>query len=433
MTRYRRVREQGEFTPITRTIDFVGYDGSTSSSSYDTKALEGETKYMVDYVTSNYAARSGKGDVIMSPMSSTVEQRTIYSSNLSVKEYLGGSNYNTYNMTNGYYMLSRALAYHMDIPIDINQLETLAGTAAAADISAPDFQGTVFLAELRETLRFLRAPLSTITNTVKRAKRQARKQKKEFSKLSLAKRRRIAQQGRYSTTYQGKLINGELALADFVSANWLQYRYGIVPLQHDIVDFMSALTLKAAPVNRKTARGYAFNTGSDSTVLTSSTGHVDITKNLQTTRRVEVRAGILYSWTHTDTFGMNLRELPIGLWEAIPGSFLFDWFSNAADVFRAITPKQGVTRHADWTTRVDVTESLSNGTMSSNDTPGEILSWDLITTPTSKESILTTKKKRDAGNKVGFATFPIPFEGELGTKRIIDSLSLLTQLLLSKI
>lgn len=430
---YERERSDGAHEPLSCTLDFVGYDGSESSYTSSTKSLEGETRWMKDYVSSNYLERSGRGEIVNNGMHSSKELRTASATTLITSEFLGGSNYNSYTFKNGWYLLRRNPITHEAINIDIDQLKTLAGTSAHASISAPEFQGLVFLAELRETLRFIRSPLASITNTVKRAKRNARRQKKAFSKLSKAKRQRIARSGRYSDTYQNKLVNGELALTDFMSANWLTYRYGIVPMQHDVLDFASAITLKAAPVDRKTARGYAYNSDTSTNDLYSTPSHLLVHKQVKTHRLVEVRAGVLYSWTHTDTFGMNLRELPGALWEAVPFSFMADWAINLADWVRAVTPKIGVVRHADWTSVKDVTYTESVGQVTGTDTPGQILSWDVTTPSSSFETLRSEEKVREPGTNIGFATYPIPFDGDLGTKRLIDTASILHQLLLSKI
>jgi len=384
----------------------VGPNAGSISDAY------GTTKMMWDWVTPKYQQLSSDGRVIVKPMNQIIEERSMSGVAPKLDRYSGSplELASTYTYGDGQWLLTSGvnhlgLVQHLLVDLDVSQLSVLAGTSARANINPPEFQGLVFLAELRETLKFLKSPLTAWNRYLRNKQRSARRKKSRMSNAEYAKKH-----GR--------------TLADYITSGWLSYRYGALPLIYDVNDAVEALT-RVALTNRQTARGYAQNYGEESATQEFIGGSVSFSKDKETTRKVELRAGILYEYDYHDTFGVGIEQVPITIWEVIPFSFVADWFVNVNDYIGAITPKAGVKVLGSWTVKNDVTETKASGSSSS----GTDSKWINTVASESTEVLTTTVKSRYVGTELGIATRPLPYSGDIGKKRILDTLSLTFQLL----
>jgi len=147
---------------------------------------------------------------------------------------------------------------------------------------------------------------------------------------------------------------------------------------------------------------------------------------------VNVRAGILYEYHRSpDTFGIGLSEVPVAGWEAIPFSFVADWFFNIGSYIEAITPISGVKRLGSWTTtRIELSTTRStwwNDAGTHANGQSRVITADGTVT----EKYVTVSKNRRPGISVGLATKVSPLSGDIGKKRILDLVALGTQVLKS--
>jgi hypothetical protein len=250
----------------------------------------------------------------------------------------------------GYYAIDRknGPSGHLPVSIDVQGLLTQASTQAASNVRAPIFDGLVFVAELNETMRFLRNPIGGWVRFLEYAKRQKRRN----SRLDGTK------------------------VIDFISSNWLAYRYAVRPLVFDTINLIDAVnkTIEGQEPKRFTARGTASDAGSESYTGLSSSYAANVRLNTSTSRNVSVRAGILYeSKAGADNFGTSLYRIPVALWEVVPFSFVVDWFINIGDYVGAISPKVGVKVLGSWTGVKDTQTSNTTSHVESLDDTGDTI------------------------------------------------------------
>jgi hypothetical protein len=216
-------------------------------------------------------------------------------------------------------------------------------------------------------------------------------------------------------------------LADFIGDNWLAYRYAYRPIVQDIQGGMDALFRLQEPLtNRFTARGYAADTYTHN--LDWSTGLFDYTKSTKTD--ISVRTGVLYEQSGTfDPYGFGAAEIPIAVWEAIPFSFVADWFVNVGSFIGALTPRAGVTRLATWTTTKTKSTTIFTGVQPR-------ASSGAITVLSSSPCIMTYESEalqRVPGVQLGLAYNPLPYPKDwFGGRRVADSLALANSILRSR-
>lgn len=281
------------------------------------------------------------------------------------------------------------------VSIDTN-LQALAATAALGGVDSPVLQGLVSIAELRETIGYLRDPAESFVTLCKKARR--------------AKVRNY----RYNA----------LTVSDYISSQWLSYRYAMRPIIADFQNGVEALVTSRNPVpDRKTSRGFA----SDSDSYESSYASGDYDYVIKTTKERQVRAGVLYATLGTyDAFGVNLAQLPSAGYELIPFSFVVDWFANIGTYVSAISPKYGTQQLASWTTTTETTNIHWQGTRSRIAAPRYIR----YTSPlTITENVTTVHRTPGANAAIAWEG---SFLGGSPATRVSDALALAFQVLRSK-
>jgi hypothetical protein len=194
------------------------------------------------------------------------------------------------------------------------------------------FQGYVFLGELRETLHLLRHPTQTLHNLCS-----------DFLG-TLRKRKRANPRG---------WLNG-------LGSLWLEQSFGWNPLMADIRDAISAYdrftqpsqTVRISAGSRKT-----YDCGQDPDpwkvgVSRPVCGGLNWLKKLSNRSETHVvrYKGALRArvecprWGDYSLFGFNPQEFIPAAWELLPWSFLVDYFTNIGDILDAtITSERDVT------------------------------------------------------------------------------------------
>jgi len=406
-----RTRTKGSVETTPTTMNRTRFTASTGKFTFADVAYQngpfnyGQTETMHDIVTSRYHERSSKGEVIVNPMVKTKWELTMVPGGFSFQNNPGTSNDFT-DTYDGFYSIDRKGGPNGHLPVDIalRELRVRAGTNAAAAVEEPTFESLTFLAELNETVKFLRNPVEGYVKWL----RYMRNVKKS----------------RHPAKHHYRLY-------DFIADNWLSYRYGVRPLIHDAQSLMKAMNESDRRPKRRTARGFASDQNYDSASYISGTYSANVQVDTQTTRNVKVRAGILYEVTTTlenNKYGTSLSDILPAAWEAIPFSFVADWFANVGPYLRTVVPKIGVRSLGSWTVTED--ERITNTTSyieSLDDTNDVILNPGHCT-----EVLRTTTKSRDPGVDVGLTFKSSNFNlAKLGVDRIDDLSALGRQLLKS--
>lgn len=387
---------------------------STSSRSTTFDYPQGSLESMSDMVIPGYRSRSAKGEIFNNPMSKYTAERKV-----EVGTFVGGWRYKStdsaaHRHCSDHYRESVPGAPgalnahgsetgHLGGDIDLQNLIVSAGTQAASNVDTPVFAGATFLAELRETIHFLRNPLGSFNNFLRDAKRSKNRTASGRAKV----------------------------LGKFIEDNWLSYRFAVRPLVRDIDNAAVAIkqTVHGDQPKRQTARGSATDSESPTVSGVCTDTRYEYTQHTSTT--VSVRAGVLYEFLRSpDTFGVDLKDIPVAMWEAIPYSFVVDRFLNIGSFIEAIQPKAGIRQLAAWTTiqkSSNTTRSTRMTNLPSQNGRTGFIDSDGLTT----EQFSSVSTTRDPGITVGYAYNPNPltWKGEVDVSGIIDLVALGTQLL----
>lgn len=431
MSAIRRTRSENDTTPLPTSYSAVRKDAWTCDTSERTETLDfpvnvGISREMSDCVVPGFARRSARGEVFNNPMSKT---KTIRTCNLGPRSYTVNYTGNanpppdcTFSWTCGSspaaLNIMGGATGHLDLPdINVSRLRSLAGTQATAAIDSPEFQGAVFLAELRETIGYLSNPLRSYQKFLTKVRRDKRKGEPR------------------NPRYHGKRGQSRLlSTREYLSQEWLSYRYALRPIAYDTSDALDAIVKVVSGVEpvRKTARGSASATSS-----TNSSGPAPGSSSYEfdqeTRRTVDVRAGVLYELSRSsDTFGVDLLDLPLAAWEAIPFSFIADWFANIGPFISAISPVSGVNRLASWTSVKTIDDTSRNAWW---ETGGSIAGFgDRIISANGMvtETYFTETYSRTPGLQVDLVLENSPLTGDIGKKRILDLIALSSETLRSQ-
>lgn len=391
---------------------------TTESRSLAFDYPQGSIESFTDVVIPGYHARSAKGEIFNNPMSSSKTERSV-----EMGTFTGGWHYKKsdtgHRHCSDYYRESVSGAPgalnahgvpvgHLGHDINVQNLIDDAGTQAYAAIDNPTFDGGVFIAELRETISFVRNPLRAFNDALEEVRVRKNRTSSGRSKI----------------------------LGSFLRDNWLSYRYGFRPIVMDIED--AAVAVAQTVLNEKPKRKTARGSSSDNQRKTSSgsvSGDSRYDHQTETSTSIEVRAGVLYEFFRSpDTFGTDWVRAPVAAWEAIPYSFVVDRFFNVGSFIEAIVPKAGIRHLSAWTTVTRIQETQRSTRMVYlPDSVGRVgfIDSDGLTT----ERYSTVTKTRTPGIRLGLAMKPDPFglrDSDLEIAFITDLVALGSQLLRSK-
>lgn len=396
-----RTTGPGFVKPYSWAIDRTTCAGSNYRLSSGTVGIQtGWTKVTTDSVTPNFRRRILRGEIINNSYSSVYTLKTGSATGALVGTYtpscsgstvktevqtrlIGGGGYDAFLGSAG----------------PIGQAKILAGTQALANVSDPDVSGLVELAELHKTIAMIRDPIGNIKDFI--------------------------QWIRGSKRYRNSPAKN---LGSFISGEWLRYRYGIAPLVGSVNGIMKAIKNEKTS-KRKTARGYAKIDYPTNTMTPIVTGYSwsTSTQGCTASGYVQVRAGVLYE--HTFDLGMRYgfygSEIPSAAWELVPYSFVADWFVNAGDFIRAITPRASVNYLADWTTTIDYRKFARY----ESSAPKTVSNWSISDTRYGWQTTETLTKSRSPGVSVGVTQKSITFNRSADWNHLADAFSLITGML----
>lgn len=355
-----RSRSRGAITPVAgASYQEIYCNGSYkhNSTGLSSSYSQGDASVCIDTVHPNFHKRKLAGEIMNTPISlhrdvfagQNTSNYTITYVNPNhtctgtnfIKQMSGQSHLRNMNLTPGY-----GCPYDWYKELESNQMAVSVGTKAWAGIQAPHVQGTVLAAELGKTFAMLASPLKNLRRLIEQIKKS-----KRYKRWTVEQRRahRIA------------------SVSQFISDEWLRYRYGIVPLMMDIDGIMKLLA-ESVVSPRLTSRASGSFESDDLMATTSysegSSGY--FAGSTITTRKVKVRisCGILYEHQASaqSRYGYDLSQQASAIWELIPYSFLVDWAVNIGDTIEAFSHKAGVKVLAQWTTThvVDAKSAVAN-------------------------------------------------------------------------
>jgi hypothetical protein len=340
----------------------------TNSTSTRLSPHSGVAKVMTDEVVPGFKKNSSQGAVYCNPMNS--EKRTCSFSGsttwtITKKTACTPGAAGTLTETYPYYMT----AVHNVQPstyvarIDASSAITSAITEAYAGVAEPDLQGLVSLAELKKTIAMLRRPFMGLRNYLDQFR-------PDWSGGSSNKRKKRSPK----------------AQAEAVAQQWLEYRYGIIPLMMDIEGVLKALRPRTN--KRFTSRAQRVLPTFTTTIDTPASSFYLHDLRTKITEDVTIRAGVYYEHfgTMDERFGMSISDIPSAMWELIPYSFVVDWFLNIGSYIDAMTPRAGSRDLAAWYTvkRIHKIErSMINFRL-----PSSMSDYNLTTSPSGSDLVV---------------------------------------------
>jgi hypothetical protein len=328
--------------------------------TYSQVGSNGTWKFMRDRVVPGFEVKSARGELYNNPMYRSRETRQISST--------GGTFYKTVNGKK-YWVEQLGYAHVLALPssglipslfpsappMPISALQSMAATQALSRVKPVEYEGLVALAELRETLGYLRNPFKT------------------GMKLAGSLEKRVAPiRSRYIRNNMEKMSELRSRQHANIVKNledlYLEFRYGVRPLIKDVEDLLLAVQAEHKVPERQTFRSDKFTDEYSDSLFRRETGTYSSQDVYYTyDRSVEVRVGLLYEYTRdpfsSEYFGFGIDRLPIAVWEATPLSFISDWFFNLGEFIAAVTPSAGMSRRCAWTTTIikhTLTQSVSN-------------------------------------------------------------------------
>jgi hypothetical protein len=302
----------------------------------------GQLETITDYVHQDFGGRSRKGEVILSDMSLYRGSRQGLSGAATFGPHpLWGSRECWGDAAGFLEYASGNSDVNANSALSIAQLlsETCL-VSAYAKMNQASMSGLETVKDLGETIRMLRRPFHGGIELLK--------------KMEIFKRRRL-----------GKTVSSALRAT---KESWLEYRYGWKPLLLDCDEVIKFAHRKREKCDRlrlvsRAGGSKELDGVADLTVPTSlysgPNGVTQVTGKTRYQKTVRVGAGVIYDMvSHSTTDDLNRllgtrpSDLPLGVWECIPFSFVADWFVNVGEWLSAVTPNPSVRVRGNWATYV---------------------------------------------------------------------------------
>lgn len=298
------------------------YKNGVQQSKAANTTMSSFSSSMSDFVSPNYRERKERGEILINPCTMSVDQRTTTGSG-SVTQVQNAAPHDVWTATGtgtitGYYdAYGGGLPSYTEAPLpDLIMQVELAKQKCIANIDSTPFSFAEDLAEIRETLRFLRDPLATM-------RKLSFNYRKAVEKIKKYRNPRIAQK-RYAKT-----------LAKDLSSVWLEQRFAVMPVFRSVVKLMEAYETETVyRPERRTSRGIVeAPSKSDSRVVTKVSSGRTFTYQCSANSFGSVRAGIIYEVENPIVnlqykYGLRFKDIPETFWAVTPLSFMVDRLYN---------------------------------------------------------------------------------------------------------
>jgi len=277
--------------------------------------LEHHTESMTDVVTSDFSSKRSKGEVVINPVSHVKSTIETIGSGAYHWTRTNGSVYEETGPGLTRMQLQRFPQYMQSVPVDPAPKHDMLAACklqALGNIDRSPYSFAEDIAELHETLRFLRNPLASI---------------KQLSKSFEEGVNRLNKLKRYANR------------ADAIADVWLQYRFAFSPLLRSVNDAVKSVITEDKPrANRRIATGkdtFSDRVTNHGTIVTwESRASVEVT--------TECHAGIIYEVSNPtqgwrDKYGLRFKDIPETMWAILPYSFMVDRVFNLSQAVRGLT------------------------------------------------------------------------------------------------
>lgn len=354
---YLRSRSRSDITDLAISYRYASYPVSCANltlgswTNVNGTIKHGTSKATSDWVTPNYwrLKREGKIGWSFNPFG-TISRKYQSSSGAGYRTTSNGTTctppLHQYTEVEGPNIFTLVLKNFMGgqpepVPIlgdRIHSLTTEVWTRCLADRQKGEANLIESLAELDKAWAMVANPLENIRKFNDRFAREKNRRRKELLK-------RLRPRGNPPRRFR---MQKELAkaLAAFLSAEWLRYRYGITPMINDVKAGFKVLKKeydKEPQLHTARAKGVVqlVNTTHNSTLIGSYTWKWDRAD----TDYFSVRAQFTdrYDLNAFNDLGFTFHNLVGVAWELTHFSFVVDWFINAGDLIYANVPRIGVT------------------------------------------------------------------------------------------
>lgn len=276
------------------------------------------TESMDDVVVPNFSTRSNAGDIIINPLLYVKETfktvggpATVWFQHVNghQQEHVGpGVCAVIAAVHNGY-----GYTFAAEPDIDLQELVEASRLIALGNVDRAPYSFAEDLAEMRETLKFLKDPLDSI---------RALSDELWWDVRFLLEK-----------TKKGK--SNALTLAQAIANVWTSYRFAFSPLVRSVSDAIASVSDNTTPPVRRTARGH--REVSEENLEMESLGNFEYS----TTVEYLVRSGVLYEDSNPfqgwrDKYGLRFKDIPETLWAVMPLSFMVDRVLNISAALRGV-------------------------------------------------------------------------------------------------
>lgn len=356
------------------------YGTNTGSSTVIQSKSE---EVMTDTVTPGFKKLSSKGSTVFSPLQKTKTETLDYATPFTRNDVVWYPNSNTKKsffeetLHTGTVASSYLLNSSYSAIPDVSSTRNRAITSAFSNVSLSDANVIATLGESKQTIISLVSALRSVHKIFFRFSRTRTELLFKFKKMKKADHVKL--------------------LADL----WMKARYELRPLYYECMGYAKALQAEPKPRFRQTFRGFAEDSGTLPDAYVDKAVWYRTIKSKTTARfTVQCRAGVL-----TDVNGASLKmslgvyEIPQGLWELVPYSFVLDWFINMGDLIASWTPKPQFKVLGSWVTTTvttTYTTTMSGITISKPYNPSKTESWyshSLIASPILMKTITSVKRE----------------------------------------
>lgn len=200
-------------------------------------------------------------------------------------------------------------------------LESLVATKALSNLNKQNFQGLVFLGELRKTVDLLKNPVRAITDYLQKPWRYTKSVK-------------LMGRGRKRTVRKISPLKEIIPLGNAGASQYLSYYYGLRNLLYDTERIVKSFEA-AALLRQRTGSKMQISRSREQTLplhLGSALTYSAYLEQLE--EEVTAEAGLLFKpkmSSLADELGFSVLDVPMAVFELTPYSFCLDWALNLSD------------------------------------------------------------------------------------------------------
>lgn len=201
------------------------------------------------------------------------------------------------------------------------ELSSLVATKALSNLNKQNFQGLVFLGELRKTVELLKNPVRAITDYLRKPWRHT----ETVYRLGKGKKR---------VTRKISPLKEIIPLGNAGASQYLAYYYGLRNLLYDTERIVKSFEASAL-VRQRTGSKMRISRSREQTLTLHEGAALTYSAYLeQIEEEVTAEAGILFKpklTTAADELGFSVYDVPATVFELTPYSFCVDWAVNLSD------------------------------------------------------------------------------------------------------